>query len=284
MEQRLAIVGAGRVARALGALFVRHGVFQVGDIRTRSAASAASAAAFIGAGRPLAPTEPMRMADVYMLAVPDDAIAAAADALAQEVPLAGAVVFHCSGAQPAAALEAARQAGAFVASVHPVRSFADPAQVADRFAGTWCGIEGDERALALLEPALAAIGAQLVRIDSNAKTVYHAASVFASNYLVTLMDAALNAYQAAGITEEVARQLAGPLAAESLANVLRLGASAALTGPIARGDMQTVARQQQALSAVNTEAGELYAALAKSTAALAATKLTKSIDKREKPQ
>lgn len=269
MPAVLSLAGGGRVGRTLGRLFLQHGVFMIGDIRTRSAATAEQAAAFIGGGLALAPGQPMRVADVYMLAVPDDCIAAAAEELALAVPLEGAVVFHCSGAKAAAELEPARRAGALVASVHPVRSFADPENVARNFAGTWCGIEGDQGALDLLEPALRAIGAELVRIDPASKTLYHAASVFASNYLVTVVDAALNAYRLAGIDEAVARQLATPLATESLANVLRLGGPAALTGPIARGDFDTVARQHHALSTCDAAAGELYAALARATTALA---------------
>jgi predicted short-subunit dehydrogenase-like oxidoreductase (DUF2520 family) len=153
--------------------------------------------------------------------------------------------------------------------VHPVRSFADPARVAQEFAGTFCGIEGDPAALIRLEPALASIGARALPISSNAKTVYHAASVFASNYLVTLMDAALRAYAAAGVPEALARELAAPLATETLANVLRLGPEQALTGPIARGDAATVARQQAALDAWDAPTGATYRALADATWALA---------------
>jgi predicted short-subunit dehydrogenase-like oxidoreductase (DUF2520 family) len=184
----------------------------------------------------------------------------------------GAVVFHCSGAKASAELAPLRAAGAFVASVHPVRSFADPQQVAAAFEGTFCGIEGDEQALALLHPAFAAIGARLVAIDARAKTVYHAASVFASNYLTTVLDAALRAYQAAGIPEDVARELARPLAMETLANVFRLGPETALSGPIARGDAATVARQQAAVTAWDPATGALYEALAAATWDLAARK------------
>jgi predicted short-subunit dehydrogenase-like oxidoreductase (DUF2520 family) len=108
-------------------------------------------------------------------------------------------------------------------------------------AGTYCGMEGD---VARWPYAGAASDRrQPVPIDAAAKTVYHAAAVFASNYLVTVLDAALRAYQAAGIPEAVARQLVQPLASESMANVFRLGAAAALSGPIASGDMATVERQ-----------------------------------------
>jgi predicted short-subunit dehydrogenase-like oxidoreductase (DUF2520 family) len=119
-------------------------------------------------------------------------------------------------------------------------------------------------------PALQAIGARPVPIDPAAKTVYHAAAVFASNYLVTVLDAALRAYVAAGIPEDVARELARPLAQESLDNVFRLGAAPALSGPIARGDLVTVRRQQDAVTAWDAATGALYAALV--PAALAARK------------
>jgi len=269
MAPVLNLVGAGKVGRTLGRLFASQGGLQIGDVLTRSGASAQAAVDFIGAGRAAHSIAAMRPAEVWLLAVSDDQIGAACASLAARADLAGAVVFHCSGASSSQALAAAGAAGAATASVHPIRSFADPAQVAAAFDGTWCGVEGDAGALALLVPAFEAIGAQTVAIDAAAKTVYHAASVFASNYLVTVLDAALRAYQAAGIPEPVARALAAPLAGESMANVFRLGAEAALTGPIARGDVATVARQQAALDAWDDPTGQLYRALAAATTDLA---------------
>jgi predicted short-subunit dehydrogenase-like oxidoreductase (DUF2520 family) len=266
----LNIVGAGHVGRVLGRLFAAS--LQVQDVLTRSSASAQAAVQFMGVGRALADASALRPADVWMLAVGDDQIAPVCAQLAARGLLQGAVVFHCSGAKSSAELQAARDAGAVVASVHPVRSFADPAAVARDFAGTFCGVEGDAAALAQLAPALAAIGARMVVIDAAAKTVYHAAAVFASNYLVTVVDAALRAYQAAGIPADVARELARPLATETLANVFRLGPEAALSGPIARGDVQTVARQQQAVDGWDAPTGALYAALVDATTALARRK------------
>ena len=265
MSASLNIVGAGHVGRALGRLFAARGVLPVQDVLTRSHASAQAAVAFIGAGRAVDAVEALRPASVWMLAVLDDRIAGVARQLAARGDLAGAVVFHCSGAKASSELEPLRAAGALVASVHPVRSFADPRQVADAFDGTFCGVEGDPEALAVLTPAFAAIGARVVPIDASAKTVYHAASVFASNYLTTVLDAALRAYQAAGIPAEVARELARPLASETLANVFRLGPETALSGPIARGDAATVARQQDAVNAWDPATGALYKALAAAT-------------------
>jgi len=266
------IVGAGHVGRTLGRLFHDHGVFAVQDVLTRSPESAQDAVAFIGAGRALAQLSALRPAAVWMLAVGDDQIAPTCAALAANGLLNNATVFHCSGAKASGELQAASEAGAQVASIHPVRSFADPAAVAAAFAGTWCGVEGDAGALALLAPAFEAIGARLVGIDAAAKTIYHAASVFASNYLVTVLDAALRAYAAAGVPPEVARELARPLASETLANVFRLGAPAALSGPIARGDTATVARQHAALQDWDAATAGLYDALAEATTSLAGRK------------
>lgn len=266
----LNLVGAGCVGRTLGRLFAARGVFTIQDVQTRGVDSARDAVAFIGAGTPV--DGDLRPADVWMLAVTDDAIADVAAALAQSTPVAGAVVFHCSGAKASEELDVLRRAGAVVASVHPVRSFADPAAVAAAFDGTFCGVEGDAAALAILLPAFEAIGARPVQIDAAAKTVYHAAAVFASNYLVTVMDAALRAYEAAGIPADVARELARPLATETLSNVLRLGPEAALSGPIARGDAATVARQHAAVAAWDGPTGDLYDALATATWDLARRK------------
>jgi len=279
MAATLNLIGAGHVGRVLGRLFAAAGAFEVQDVLTRSAHSAVAGVAFIGAGRAVARLQEMRPAAAWMLAVSDDEIAPVCAALASSHALEGTLVFHCSGAKSSAELAAAAQRGAHGASLHPIRSFADPAKVAADFAGTFCGIEGDAQALAQLGAALAAIGAQPVPIDAAAKTVYHAASVFASNYLVTVLDAALRAYQAAGIPEAVARQLAGPLAGETLDNVLRLGPEAALSGPIARGDFDTVARQQAAVNQWDGLTGQLYKALADATTGLALRKHMHDIER-----
>ncbi|MEO6351525.1 MAG: Rossmann-like and DUF2520 domain-containing protein [Burkholderiaceae bacterium] len=266
----LNIVGCGRVGRVLGRLFAQQDVFLVQDVLTRSSASAEDAVAFVGCGRACVDLAQLRVADVTLLGVPDDRISATCAALAAQGLLnADSIVFHCSGALSSDALSAASACGAAAASLHPVRSFADAEAVAQQFAGTFCGIEGDARALQLLQPALLAIGARPVPLDAGAKTLYHAASVFACNYLTTIIDTALRAYSAAGIAPELASQMAQPLITETLANIFRLGPEQALTGPIARGDLATVAKQQAAVAAWDSAAGTLYAALADATKQLA---------------
>lgn len=270
MQPTLTIIGSGHLARTMGRLWQGHRNIALRDVLSRTAANAKTACDFIGGGRPLDAYAGLAPADIFLIATPDDQIAACcARLVASGMVRPGVVVFHCSGALPAAVLAAAAACGAFTASIHPVRSFASPEQVARSFAGTWCGVEGDDAALAVLRPLFIDIGAKLVDIDPAAKTVYHAAAVFACNYVVTLLDVAVQAYAHAGIPEAVAMQMMAPLVQKTVDQALSAGTVAALSGPIARGDMATVAAQQSAVTAWDADKGALYALLAKETIALA---------------
>src|SRR5690606_30805538 len=137
------IVGCGHAARTLARLWAGTGPCAIGDVLTRSPASAQDAVRFIGQGRVVAALDDMRPAALWMLGVPDRNIATAATALAASGRVqAGDGVFHLSGFTPSMALAPLADVGARIASVHPVMSFADPALAAGRFAGTPCGVEG----------------------------------------------------------------------------------------------------------------------------------------------
>lgn len=273
MRRTLNIVGCGKVGQALGHLWASQQTFIVQDVLTRSRDSALQAIAFMGAGQAIGSYAELRPADVYLIGTPDDQIAACAQALAECGCLRpDDVVFHCSGALPAAVLEPVSLRGATIASIHPIRSFANPQQVVEHFAGTYCGVEGDQAALDILNEAFAAIGAQPVPIQAEFKNVYHAAAVFASNYLVTLLDVAVAAYVKAGMPQEVALALLEPLVRGTIDNVFRLGPTEALTGPIARGDIATVVRQYGAVKAWDQERAALYKQFAKLTTDVAAKK------------
>jgi predicted short-subunit dehydrogenase-like oxidoreductase (DUF2520 family) len=264
----LTIVGAGKVGRVLGRLLAN--TVRIGQVLNRTPASAAEAVAFIGAGTVAEDVDALRRADIVLLAAGDSQLPALAQQLAARgLAGPGVTVFHCSGALGSDALAPVRAAGAACASVHPVRTFADPESVARHFAGTHCCVEGDADALAVLAPLCDAIGAVTVPVAAERKLVYHAASVFACNYLTTLVDTALRAYGAAGIPEEQARAMAAGLIGETLDNLFKLGPAAALTGPIARGDTALVARQAQAVADWDAQAGELYRAFIAPTTSLA---------------
>ncbi|MEQ1772625.1 MAG: Rossmann-like and DUF2520 domain-containing protein [Burkholderiales bacterium] len=258
----LNIIGAGRVGRTLTALWRRQNVFDIQDVFNRTPGSARAAVAFIGAGRAVDALAGMRPADVWMLATPDGELAGVAESLAASGILrAGDTVFHCSGALPSVGLRAAIIKGVSVASVHPLKTFADPGDAVRSFAGTYCVAEGDAAALALLKPAFEKLGARVTEIDPQFKTIYHAASVIVCNYLTVLMEAGLQCYEKAGLPRATASMMMEPLVRETVDNVFRLGTVKALTGPIARGDHAVVARQLDALHTFDPRVAEIYRAL-----------------------
>ncbi|MFT5588928.1 MAG: putative short-subunit dehydrogenase-like oxidoreductase (DUF2520 family) [Bradyrhizobium sp.] len=269
----LTILGAGRLGKTLAHVLHAKRAVTITDVLNRSHLSAQCAVDFIGAGRAVDAFDQLMPAAVFLLAVPDDQIALCSKQLAASGRAGpGSVVFHCSGALDSGILTDVTATGAAVASIHPIRSFADPETVAASFAGTYCGVEGDPEAMTILTPMLTLAGARLIPIRADSKTLYHAAAVFASNYLVSVLSVAQQAYVAAGIPAEVALELITPLARETAENVFRLGPATALTGPIARGDAATVARQLQAVQQWDGAYGNLYEQLAAATTRLAASR------------
>jgi predicted short-subunit dehydrogenase-like oxidoreductase (DUF2520 family) len=269
LRPTLTIIGCGKVGKSLGRLWHTHQAVSLRQVLNRNAESARQAVAFMEAGQAVEAYSDLLPADLYLIAVPDERIADCSRLLAATGLLKReSIVFHCSGALSADIMEDVIASGAAVASVHPIRSFASPEQVIASFEGTWSGMEGTARALPILERLFRAIGARTVEIDSSKKMLYHAAAVFASNYLVTLADIALEAYQEAGIPRETGLQMIAPLMRKTLDNLLSMGPEQALSGPVARGDWQTVEKQYRAIAAWDEECASLYKQLAARTKAL----------------
>ena len=258
----LNIIGAGRVGRTLAALWRQHQVFAIQAVLNRTPGSTRDAIQFIGAGVAVDALPAMPPADVWLLATPDGEIAHAASALAASgLMRPGDVALHCSGALASDELCALAAAGVHVASVHPLKSFADAGAAVRSFAGTFSTAEGDAAALVLLTPAFEKIGARVTTIDASSKTLYHAASVMVCNYLTALMEAGLQCYEKAGLPRDTASAMMEPLVRETVDNVFKFGTVKALTGPIARGDHTVVQRQLNALDNADPRLAAIYRAL-----------------------
>ena len=265
----LNIIGAGRVGRSLAYLWHKQGVFAVQDVLTRSQTSADEAVKFIAAGRAVARLHDMRAADVWMLAVPDGqiknvAIALSNTTLAGVFIASGAIIFHCSGALSSAELQSLRSAGdkgSQVASAHCILSFSAPASAITQFAGTPCALEGDVAATQTLQPAFEAIGANCFDLAAKDKVLYHAAAVFATNFLPVLQVVAADLWQSTGMPEELIAPLNASLLQKAVQNIAAQGTAKALTGPAARGDTELVVLQGKAVADWNAKAGAAYVAL-----------------------
>jgi predicted short-subunit dehydrogenase-like oxidoreductase (DUF2520 family) len=226
----IAIVGAGRMGRGLAVALEGGGH----TVRV------------LGRDRP---SDAIQGAQLVLLAVPDDAIEAAAAELARERAIgAEQVVLHLSGLLDRTALEPLTSTGAGLGSFHPLQTVADPATAPELLRGAYAGLEGDERALAAGERLAAWLGMRPVRLAPGAKPAYHAGAVIASNYAVALAAVAERLARRSGVSAADARSLYLPLMRGALAN-LTLGPAVALTGPIRRGDEATVRQHLAALPA-----------------------------------
>jgi predicted short-subunit dehydrogenase-like oxidoreductase (DUF2520 family) len=160
-----------------------------------------------------------------------------------------------------------------VAALHPVKAFADPAREILTFDGVVCTLQGDAAAVARLAPAVTAIGGDPVILpETTDRRLYHAGTVFSSNYLAALVQAALDSHAATGIDEASSLRILGPILRDGLAAILDRGPVAALTGPIARGDVETVGAQVAAIATVDADLAELYRALGRRALGLARRK------------
>lgn len=267
--RRLNLVGAGRVGLSLAALWQDAGQFTVQDICTRSLSSAQAAAQRLGSGRAVADAGALRPAEVWLLAVPDDQLGAAASRLA-DLPLPPATAWHCSGFHPASVLRALQARGWTIASAHPALSFADTARARAQFAGSACALEGDEAAVRQAEASLSAIGGRCFRLRSEDKPLYHAAAVFSSNFMPVLQASAADLWRVCGMPEELIQVLWRDFLRKGSANLLEVGPVAALTGPAARGDAAVVAAETRALDAHDALLAAAYASLSSLASRLAA--------------
>ena len=270
----LNIIGAGRVGRSLAHLWHKQGVFAIQDVLTRSHTSAGEAVQFIGAGKSVPSLSHMRQADVWMLAVPDRQISITASKIAEflakielktsidSVFIAfNATIFHCSGALSTVELQPLRDKGLQVASAHCLLSFSAPSSAVTQFAGTPCALEGDTLAKQTLQSAFEAIGANCFDIAEKDKMLYHAAAVFATNFLPVLQVVAADLWRSSGMPVDMIEPLNASLLQKAVQNISTQGATKALTGPAARGDVDLVAMQGTAVTAWNAQAGSAYTAL-----------------------
>jgi predicted short-subunit dehydrogenase-like oxidoreductase (DUF2520 family) len=255
-QPNVVIVGAGRMGQGL-ALALGEAGRQVALV-SRSSHAVIPPLQLHSGPREAA----LRDASVVVLAVPDGAITSLAAELAAEGGITPHhVVLHLSGLRDREALSPLAPSGAALGSLHPLQTVSDPATAAARFAG----VEGDDRALSAAEALARSLGMVPVRIPPGAKPAYHAGAAFAANYTTALVAVAERLALAAGITPDVARRLYLPLIRGAAAN-LEAGPAAALTGPVRRGDVETVAAH---LAALGPEDRKLYLLLGREALRLA---------------
>ena len=271
---RTAIVGTGRVAQAFGRLLADAGLTPIA-VAGRTADHAHRAAAFIArtapaegghseapAVKPVLIRDVPALADHILIAVADDAIEAVAEELAAGGMRAG-VALHTSGAHGPQSLSALAAQGVSCGVVHPLQTVADPERGVQALRGASFGIGGDGPAIEWAGRLVAAADGTPLRIREKGFASYHAGAVMAGNAVIAAIDAAVTLLSAAGIDRRAALQALRPLCLTSAQNAFEIGPEAALTGPVQRGDAETIRAHVAALAGCPRPVAELYRASAR---------------------
>jgi predicted short-subunit dehydrogenase-like oxidoreductase (DUF2520 family) len=260
------VVGTGRVGAVLGAALARSGHRVVAAYGV-SVTSRQRAHALLP-GVDLTPVQDVfERASLIVLAVPDDALPGLVEGLAGTGAVRpGQLIVHTSGRFGVGVLDPATRAGALPLALHPAMTFTGTAVDLERLAGASFGVTAPEQLWPVAEALVVEIGAEPVRIAEEARLLYHAALAHGSNHLVTLVADAMDLLRSADV--ERPDRILAPLLSAALDNALRSG-DAALTGPVARGDADTVARHVAEIGRALPEGQAAYVQLARRTAARA---------------
>ncbi len=259
---RVGVVGAGKVGAVVGAALARAG-HEVVAVSAVSQASRERAETLLPGVRVLPVPDVVAAAELVVLAVPDDALADLVAGLAATGTWqAGQILAHTSGRHGIAVLAPALPRHVLPVALHPAMTFTGTAMDLERLADCAFGVTAPEELRPMAEALVLDIGGSPVWVAEDARPMYHAALAHGSNHLVTLMAEAMDILRAAGVDEP--RAVLGPLVQAALDNALRLG-DAALTGPVARGDVGTVGEHLRQLDGL-PEIRATYVALARATA------------------
>lgn len=283
MKGTFAIIGCGRAGRAFAKYLTDAGYTPAG-FASRSIESARHAAGITGFEGHVAttPGDVVGDADIILITTPDSVIRQTAEAVAGHGNIKkGALAFHCSGAQSSAELSALEDAGVKTGSIHPLQSFGAGSPLKNPFEGIMIGIEGDRTAVETAWQIAQDLGATPFEIETRGKMIYHASAVAASNYLVTLMKLAMDLLGASGVDAAERFAVLKPLVMGTLSNIENTGPVDALTGPIARGDVDTVRAHVAAIGRDAPQMLALYKTLGRYTVDIASERSSIAEDTRQ---
>jgi predicted short-subunit dehydrogenase-like oxidoreductase (DUF2520 family) len=271
---RVGIVGAGAVGTAIGLLLRRQG-YEIIGVVNRTVASTRRAALCLETQAFVNPSDFASQADLLFITTSDQAIAGVVRQIAAAGGFCdGQTVVHTSGSLKASIMQPAADAGARIVSIHPLQSCPSPEQAVQNLPNAVFSIEGDPAAFPIAEKLVQDLGGIFFYIDPEVKPLYHAAACVASNYLVSLIDLSQRFLSRAGMPDELLTKGIMPLIQGTLRNITEIGIPLALTGPISRGDVGTVAEHLQVISRELPHLLGLYNTLAQHTVSLARDKGT----------
>jgi len=269
--EQVSWIGCGRVGSTL-ARALKNAGYRIGVVTCKHPENAQTAVRFIGAGTAgNHAASALDSGTIHFLTTNDDALPGVVKEIASHdaALLKGHYFFHTSGYLSSTVLESLQEKGAETGSIHPLQVFADPEKALETLPGIYYAIEGTDRAMELAVQIVSRLQGKLLLIPAGRKALYHVAGVFAANYLTVLVEYALSIMEDLGETPEDAYQAFLPLMVGALENIEAFGTSHALTGPIARGDVQTVQGHVDALKELRPEVLGAYQILGQEAVQLA---------------
>ena len=262
------IIGAGKVGCSLGKYFVLHGLSLSGFFDADKKA-ASTAADFAGTDFEEKLEDLVRKSDALFLTVPDGRITSVWDQV-KELPIEGKFICHCSGALSAKdAFPGIADRGAFGYSIHPLFAVSDRFHSYKELSNAYFTIEGDRRHLEDVKDFFVSFGNPVRLIGAEDKVKYHCAAAICSNQVIALIEESLMLLGECGFDEDSALAALRPLIAGNVNKVLENGCVNSLTGPVERGDAQTVRKH---LSCLSDSDRKLYALLSGKLLTVAARK------------
>jgi predicted short-subunit dehydrogenase-like oxidoreductase (DUF2520 family) len=261
------IVGCGRLGITLAVFLSKQG-FIPKAFYSKSLDSAKKALEFVGKGQVSENiVDAVKKCDLVFITTPDTIIEPVCEKIAKDNGFnSDKIVYHLSGALSSSILVSAKNKGASTGSIHPLQAFSPYEQgQKSPFKGINMSIEGDAKAVEFGKEIVNALKANSFTIPTDAKIMYHASAVVASNYLVTLEHFALKLLKEAKLSEENAYEILEPLIMGTLNNIKTRGSVKALTGPVARGDYEIVSRHLSDIDKKMPQFSDLYRLLGKYT-------------------
>ncbi len=246
----VSVIGAGRLGQAL-ALALNQAGYQVEALVARTTRKAQQAAKLLGKttlALTIKQLDRLPSSGLFIIATPDDAIAATARAVSALGRSTGRIALHTSGALSSSAIQSLADAGYYTGSLHPLVSVSEPRAGAEALRGAFYCIEGHRKAQSLAKRIVSDLKGRSFSIRAADKPLYHAAAVMASPHLTALLDLSIQMLVACGLDRRTARQVLLPLVQSTVDNLKTLDTGKALTGTFARGDVATVMEHVKALA------------------------------------
>lgn len=264
---KIGFIGAGKVGFSLGRYLKEKGI-HISGYYSKSKASAKEAATFTDSEAFDTLTSLLELSDMICITTPDDKINNIWNDI-KGLDIKGKIICHCSGSLASTIFENSKEYKAYVYAIHPLYAISSKEESYKQLGQAYFSIEGDKEKMAIIEALFTKLGNPYQIISAEHKSLYHAAAVTVSNQVIALLYQGVELMRQCGFEEERALEALWPLIEGNIQNVAQKGLTMALTGPVERGDLETIRKH---LAVLNDRDKKLYNLLSLKTLEIAQKK------------